>query len=124
MYAIGLDYGTNSVRAIVADCQTGMVVGSSIYEYVHGTHGIIGDLKNPNIARQHPADYLTGLESTITSALSEANVSGKDVIGIGVDATASTPIPLDDQGQPLVFCQAFSENLLQPWHGYGKITHL
>ena len=45
MYAIGLDYGTNSVRAIVAECQTGAVLGSGIYEYAHGTQGIIGDLK-------------------------------------------------------------------------------
>ena len=111
MYTIGLDYGTNSVRSIVADCQTGAVLGSGIYEYVHGTQGIIEDLKDPNIARQHPADYLTGLESTITSALCEAKVSGKDVIGIGVDATASTPIPLDNQGQPLAFCPSFSDNL-------------
>ena len=111
MYAIGLDYGTNSVRAIVVHCKTGEVCGSGVYAYMHGEKGVIGNDTDPNIARQHPADYLTGLEITIKSALSEAGISGKNVIGIGVDGTASTPIPLDEQGQPLAFCETFKGHL-------------
>ena len=61
MYAIGLDYGTNSVRAIVVHSGTGEVCGSGVYAYAHGDQGVISDLKDPNVARQHPADYLEGL---------------------------------------------------------------
>ncbi len=107
MYAIGLDYGTNSVRAIVVHSGTGEVCGSGVYAYAHGDQGVISDLKDPNVARQHPTDYLRGLEQSVRSALREAGIAGNDVVGIGVDATASTPIPLDEQGEPLAFCEAF-----------------
>jgi len=64
-YAIGLDYGTNSVRALVVDINTGEELGSYVFNYEHGEAGIILDPKNPNVARQHPADYIKGLEVSI-----------------------------------------------------------
>ena len=109
-YTIGLDYGTNSLRAIVVDTADGTICGSQVYPYAHGDMGVIGDVKDPNVARQHPADYLEGLELTVRGALSEAGVEAAKVVGIGVDATASTPLPVDAQGQALALTGAFKED--------------
>lgn len=106
-YTIGLDYGTNSVRALVVDVANGAEIATAIWTYEHGHTGVI--LANdPNVARQHPADYLKGAEITICEALAtaRASVSGfspEQVIGIGVDTTGSTPLPVDARGIPLAF---------------------
>ncbi|PMQ01696.1 MAG: ribulokinase [Dictyoglomus sp. NZ13-RE01] len=115
-YAIGLDYGTNSVRALVVDISTGEEVGTYVFNYENGEEGILLDPKNPNVARQHPADYIKGLEVSIEEALKDAErkVKGfnrKDVIGIGIDTTGSTPIPVDREGVPLAFHEEFKDNL-------------
>ena len=113
-YAIGLDYGTNSVRALIADVRTGAEVGSQVWNYRHGEHGIILDAKNPDLARQHPQDYLDGLEQAVHGAVVAAKkakgFSAADVIGIGVDTTGSTPLPVDAQGQPLAFSKKFARH--------------
>ena len=109
-YAIGLDYGTNSVRAIIVDCADGTILGSHVYGYAHGDMGVMGDLKDPNVARQHPADYLEGLELTVRGALAEAGVDAGLLVGIGVDATASTPIPVDQNGDALALSEPFKEH--------------
>ena len=100
-YTIGLDFGTNSVRAVVVDTSDGRICGSNVYAYPHGDMGVIGDVKDPNVARQHPADYLEGLEMTVRGAMLKAGVEPASVVGNGVDATASTPLPVDAQGQAL-----------------------
>jgi L-ribulokinase len=105
-----LDYGTNSVRAIVVDAADGKILGSSVYGYAHGEMGVIGDPKDPNVARQHPADYLEGLEITVRSALEQAEVDAADVVGIGVDATASTPIPVGAEGHALALQESFKDH--------------
>ena len=106
-YAIGLDYGTNSVRALIVNVANGRELASAVWEYAHGDHGVILS-RDPNLARQHPADYLTGAEITIRKALALATktvrgFSATDVIGIGVDTTGSTPLPVDAKGLPLAF---------------------
>jgi L-ribulokinase len=113
-YAIGLDYGTNSVRALVVDTVHGREVGTSVWNYEHGTAGVILG-RDPNLARQHPADYVKGAEVTIRQALAAAKKAVKgfraeQVAGIGVDTTGSTPLPVDDQGQPLAFDPRFAKN--------------
>jgi L-ribulokinase len=113
-YAIGLDYGTNSVRALVVDTAHGREVGTSVWNYEHGTQGVILG-RDPNLARQHPADYVKGAEVAIKKALADAetNVHGfkpEQVVGIGVDTTGSTPLPVDANGQPLAFDQRFAQN--------------
>ncbi|HEX4350023.1 MAG TPA: FGGY family carbohydrate kinase, partial [Verrucomicrobiae bacterium] len=113
-YTIGLDYGTNSVRALVVDVANGAEVASAVWNYEHGTHGVIL-ARDPNLARQHPADYLKGAAVTIKQALASAKKSVKDfsttqVIGIGVDTTGSTPLPVDAKGQPLAFQAKFANN--------------
>ncbi len=106
-YTIGLDYGTNSVRAIIVNVVNGAEVATAMWAYAHGTQGVILS-RDPNLARQHPLDYLTGAEITIKQALSAAKkvvkgFTGQQVIGIGVDTTGSTPLPVDQTGQPLAF---------------------
>ncbi len=113
-YVIGLDYGTNSVRALVVNAATGEEVGTAVWNYAHGTQGVIL-ARDPNLARQHPADYVQGAEETIKAALAQAQENAPDfapaqVIGIGVDTTGSTPLPVDEKGVPLAFDARFADN--------------
>lgn len=112
-YTIGLDYGTNSVRALLVDVTTGREIAAAIWVYEHGEMGILLS-HDPNQARQHPADYLKGAEITIRQVLDEAQktVPGfapSQVIGIGVDTTGSTPMPVDADGIPLAFSPRFAD---------------
>jgi L-ribulokinase len=113
-YTIGLDYGTNSVRALIVNVANGAEIAAAVWVYRHGTQGVVL-ARDPNLARQHPADYLEGAETTIKQALAAAKKSVKgfspaQVIGIGVDTTGSTPLPVDKAGQPLVFQKKFANN--------------
>ncbi|NOS71157.1 MAG: ribulokinase [Verrucomicrobia bacterium] len=113
-YTIGLDYGTNSVRALIVNVANGAEVAAAVWTYSQGTQGVILS-RDPNLARQHPADYARGTEITIKEALAVAKKSVKgfsvaQVIGIGVDTTGSTPLPVDANGQPLAFQKRFSNN--------------
>jgi len=113
-YTIGLDYGTNSVRALIVNVANGAEIASAVWGYAHGTAGVILS-RDPNLARQHPADYIKGAEATIKKALADArkNVRGfrpGQVVGIGVDTTGSTPLPVDKNGQPLPFQKKFANN--------------
>src|SRR5580765_8304936 len=98
-YTLGLDYGTNSVRALIVNVANGDEIATAVWNYSHGTQGVILT-SDPNLARQHPADYVKGAEIVIKQALRAAKKSDKrfravDVIGIGVDTTGSTPLPVD-----------------------------
>jgi len=105
-YTIGLDYGTSSVRCLIADTADGLELAESVYEYETGRAGVILDLAEHNLARQNPADYVKGLEVTIKGAIAEAKQANSNfvpagIIGIGVDTTGSTPIPVDKKGTAL-----------------------
>ncbi len=113
-YTIGLDYGTNSVRALIVDVANGEEVGTAVWNYAHGTAGVILG-RDPQLARQHPADYLEGAEIAIREALAQARETVRgfaphQVIGIGVDSTGSTPLPVDAKGQPLAFQRKFANH--------------
>lgn len=115
-FAIGLDYGTNSVRCVVVDISNGDELGTAVYEYQSGQAGILLDPSDHNVARQNPTEYLKGLELTIIEAMkqskeSEASFEANSVIGIGVDTTGSTPIPVDANGTPLAMKDEFKDNL-------------
>lgn len=104
-FTIGLDYGTNSARAVVVDCADGRTVGTHVFGYPSGERGIILDPRDPHLARQHPADYVAALREATLGALreadGEASFSRDRVIGIGVDTTGSTPMPADESARPL-----------------------
>ena len=114
-YTIGVDFGTNSVRAVVVDTADGRVVGTSVFDYPSGEQGVLLDAKQPHLARQNPADYIEGLRVAVGGALHEADgehlfARGR-VIGIGVDTTGSTPLPIDANNRPLALNPRWEANL-------------
>ncbi len=119
-YTIGLDYGTNSVRAVVIDVADGRELSSAVYNYEHGESGVMLEQSNPDLARQSPSDYLVGLERVTCAALEDAAsdkaFSTDRVIGIGVDTTGSTPLPIDKQARSLSDSPKFKNDLdAQAW---------
>ncbi len=114
-FSIGIDFGTNSVRALVAATDTGKELGTGVFAYPSGKSGILLEARDPDLARQNPADYLQGLVESVRGALQQASAhDGFDpehVVGIGVDTTGSTPMPVDARGQPLAFDERFRSNL-------------
>ena len=113
-YTIGLDYGTNSVRALIVNTANGAEVATAVWTYAHGTEGVIL-ARDPNLARQHPADYAKGAEITLAAVLAKAKksvrgFSADQVVGLGVDTTGSTPLPVDANGQPLAFQKKFAKH--------------
>ena len=114
-YTIGIDYGTNSVRAVVVDCADGRTVGSHVFDYPSGDQGVLLNAKDPHLARQNPADYIEGLRVAVPAALAAADKARgfiRDrVIGIGVDTTGSTPLPVDAAAQPLALDPKWKDNL-------------
>ncbi|NJD11267.1 MAG: ribulokinase [Gemmatimonadetes bacterium] len=114
-YTVGLDYGTNSVRAVVVDCADGALVGTRVFDYPSGERGILLDPADPHLARQNPADYVEGLKQSVLGALAEAErnpeFSPERVIAIGVETTGSTPLPVDAHTTPLAFHAEWREHL-------------
>jgi len=114
-YSLGLDFGTNSVRALLVDVRTGRELATAVFSYPSGRAGIILDPKNPNLARQNPDDYLKGIEASVRQTLARAKKADPRfrpgrVIGIGVDTTGSTPLPVDEAGAPLSRQKRFRRN--------------
>jgi len=114
-YSLGLDYGTNSVRALLVNTNNGREIATYVHNYKRGVDGIILDRKNPNLARQDPQDYVESMEICIKQVINQTkkkikNFSPGEIIGIGVDTTGSTPIPVDEKGQPLSFRKEFRNN--------------
>lgn len=105
-YSIGVDYGTQSGRAVLVDVSNGEVVAQSTKMYTHGVMEEFlpdGTRLEPDWAVEHPADYLEVLEVTIPTVLQESKVSPEDVIGMSIDFTACTMLPVDKEGVPLCF---------------------
>ena len=114
-FSLGIDYGSNSVRALVVRCEDGKEFGSAVVNYPSGKQGILLDPKDHNLARQHPGDYLSGLEESVRGALAAAaKVKGfraADVVAIGVDTTGSSPIPVDEKNRALGMLPKWLKNL-------------
>jgi L-ribulokinase len=113
-FTIGIDYGTNSVRAVIVDCADGRTVGTHVFAYPSGDQGILLDPKQPHLARQNPSDYIDGLRESVRGALAaaerDAGFSRQHVIGVGVDTTGSTPQPIDARARPLALDPKFKDN--------------
>jgi len=109
-YVIGIDYGTDSVRSIVADTSNGEIVGTSVFEYQRWKKGLFCD-PSINQFRQHPMDYVEGLEQSVKGALKGLPEDVvKNVVGITVDTTGSTPVAVDKDGVPLSLKPEFETN--------------
>ncbi len=115
MFTLGIDYGTNSVRALVVRCADGAELGSCVVNYPSGQQGVLLDPKDHHLARQNPGDYLFGLEKSVRGALAVAQKTrgfdAANLIGIGVDATGSSPIPVDARNRPLALDPKWNNNL-------------
>lgn len=109
-YVIGLDYGTDSVRAVIIDTSNGSEVGSAVHYYQRWAEGKYC-IPAHNQFRQHPLDYVEGLENTIRAALAEAPAgTASQVKGIAIDTTGSTPVAVDQSGTPLALTAGFEAN--------------
>lgn len=105
-YSIGVDYGTQSGRAVLVEVETGNIIAQAVKEYTHGVMDEYlpdGTKLGPDWAIEHPADYLEVLEVTIPEVLKESGVAKEDVIGMAIDFTACTMLPIDENGTPLCF---------------------
>lgn len=114
-FALGLDFGTNSCRSLIVDLEDGNELASCVAGYPSGDDGILLDPTDPNVARQNPADYFSSLERAVKGALEQTADNFPDfdpanIIGIGIDTTGSSPVPVDKEGTPLGLIPAFKDN--------------
>lgn len=114
-FTLGLDFGTNSVRSLLVDTATGREVGTHVAPYRRGDAGVLYDARDANVARQHPADYVECMRDAIVKAVEQArkdkSFSPDRVIGVGVDTTGSTPLPMDADGVALALKPEFADDL-------------
>ncbi|RYY18539.1 MAG: ribulokinase [Chitinophagaceae bacterium] len=109
-FVIGVDYGTDSVRTIILNASNGAMVASSIFQYPRWRDGLFCD-PAANQFRQHPLDYIEGLEASIGECLKAAGETvRKNITAISIDTTGSTPVAVTREGQPLALLPAFENN--------------
>lgn len=113
-YTIGIDYGTESGRAVIVSLSTGKEIAEDVTSY---PHGVIDDrLPQSEIklgfewALQHPGDYMEVLKSSVPAVIKKANVEPTSIIGIGIDFTSCTILPIDKSGEPLSFNEDFNHD--------------
>lgn len=122
-YTIGIDYGTETARAVMVDVSNGKLAASSVYKY---THGVITDkLPNsdveldPDFALQHPKDYINALKRTVPKLLRESQVDAEQIIGVGTAFTGSTILPTTNDGKPLALIEDY-QDYPQAWPKHLK----
>lgn len=108
-YVIGVDFGSDSVRAVVVDTASGEIAGSGTAFYPRWKKGLYQHPEQ-NIFRQHPLDYLEALESCVKESLANLDEGQiQRIVGIGIDTTGSTPVPVNQEGVPLALLPEFAE---------------
>ena len=114
-YSLGIDFGSASARALIVDVKTGAEAGEAVCAYGGGIDGVYIDQRKTLLARQDPADYIASLISCVKAAIKAAKktkgFSADKIIGIGVDTTGSTPIPVTRDLTPLNALPKFKKNL-------------
>ena len=108
-YVIGLDYGSDSVRAVLIDTDNGAELASSVHNYKRWSEGKYCN-SSENRFRQHPLDHIEGLEFTIKNVLQTSQINPEQVVSICIDTTGSSPIPVTQEGTPLALVPGFEEN--------------
>ena len=113
-FSLGIDFGTNSVRALVVRCADGMELGAAVANYPTGKQGVIIDSRDHHVARQHPGDLLLCMERCVKEALGQAvlrkGFRSSLIVGIGVDTTGSSPIPVDASNRALGLLPKWKKN--------------
>jgi L-ribulokinase len=123
-YVIGVDFGSDSVRSILVNAKNGEVLATSVYAYPRWKQGKYCDPAKSQY-RQHPADHLEGLEKTIVAVVQQSGIEPKLIRGIGIDATGSSPMPLQKSGEPLAFSAEFAEDpdaMMVLWKDHSAIA--
>jgi L-ribulokinase len=108
-YVIGLDYGSDSVRAVLIDTENGHELASDVCHYKRWKNNEFCDA-SINQFRQHPLDHIEGLETTIKTVVASSNVAPIQIKGICIDTTGSSPIPVTEDGTPLALTKGFENN--------------
>lgn len=120
-YSLGIDFGTLSGRAVLIDIENGNEIAEDVLEYRHGVMDEIlcdGKTRLPlQTALQNPADYIEVLKTVIPNVIRSSGINPEDIIGVGVDFTSSTVMPIDEQGDPLCFKEKYASNP----HAYVKL---
>lgn len=109
-YVIGVDFGTDSVRSVIVDALNGKEISSSVFYYPRWTEGLYCNA-SLNQFRQHPFDYIEGLEATIKDCIQKAAKEiAENIKAISVDTTGSTPVAVNEKGIPLSLLPEFEDN--------------
>jgi len=118
MYTLGIDFGTLSARAVLFDISNGKEAASAVYEYPHGVMDeYLFEQKLPkDFALQHPQDYIDALKYTVPKVITDCGLDPNEIVGVGIDFTACTLIPLKN-GIPLCFSDEFKSDP----HAYAKL---
>jgi L-ribulokinase len=120
MYTLGIDFGTLSGRALLVDARDGREIATATFNYPHAVMDEAlpsGKRLPPEWALQHPQDYLDVFRQTIPAVMQESGVDPQQVVGIGIDFTASSPLPAKSDGTPLCFLPEYADEL----HAYVKL---
>ncbi len=119
-YSLGIDFGTLSGRALLINVETGEEIATSTFEYPHAVMDETlpsGKKLGVDWALEHPQDYLDVLSHTIPDVIKQSGVSADDIIGVGIDFTACTVLPVKADGTPLCFLDQYKD---EP-HAYIKL---
>ena len=119
-YSLGLDFGTLSVRAVIIDIETGEEKATAVSEYAHGIMSsffLDGSELPADYALQHPQDYLDSMIFAIRECIDRSGIKPEQIVGVGVDFTASTVLPVAEDGTPLCFTEKFKNTP----HAYVKL---
>ena len=128
-YTIGIDFGSLSARAVVVDVQTGEIVSTASADYRHGVLSRAlpdGTVVPAESALQVPEDYLAALISSVKEAVGLSGVMAEEIIGIGIDATSCSILPLDQEGHPLASSEKYRHEpqaYIKMWKHHGAARH-
>lgn len=109
-YVFGVDYGSDSVRSVLVNAQDGAIIATSVFNYPRWKEGLYC-IPAKNQFRQHPLDYIEGLERTIKDCINQVDANiVKNIQAISIDTTGSTPVAVNNEGIPLALTEEFKEN--------------
>ena len=109
-FVIGVDFGTDSVRSLIVDSKNGSEIASAVFTYPRWRDGLYCDASR-NQFRQHPLDYIEGIEQIIKSSIRQAGTGAANAIkAISIDTTGSTPAAVNEQGVPLALLPGYEQN--------------